>query len=69
MIKYATLSLIKTYQILVSPLLGKHCRFYPSCSCYTSVAIQKYGWADGLKKSVKRILKCRPGNPGGVDLP
>lgn len=69
MIKYAILALIKTYQIFVSPLLGKHCRFYPSCSDYASAAIQKYGWLVGLKKGAKRILRCHPWSPGGVDLP
>jgi len=63
------LKLIKIYQYLISPFLGRHCRFYPSCSEYTFLAVEKYGVFSGCWKGIKRILKCHPGNPGGVDLP
>jgi len=69
MIKSFVLGSIKLYQSVVSPLLGEHCRFYPSCSEYASLAVKKYGLLRGLGKEIKRILKCRPGHPGGVDLP
>lgn len=62
-------NIIRFYQILVSPSLGKNCRFYPSCSKYSYLVIQKHGTAKGIFKSTKRILKCHPWNPGGVDLP
>jgi len=69
MIKFFILTLIRAYQLIVSPLLGKHCRFYPSCSAYASSAVQKYGWWSGSRKSARRLLKCHPWHPGGVDLP
>ncbi|MEK7503438.1 MAG: membrane protein insertion efficiency factor YidD [Patescibacteria group bacterium] len=68
MIKSFILILIKAYQIIVSPLLGKNCRFYPTCSQYAFSSIQKYGWWLGSVKSARRLLKCHPWNPGGVDL-
>jgi len=69
MVKKVFIILIKFYQIFISPLLGERCRFYPSCSEYTSQALKKYGLLLGSWKGVKRILKCHPWNPGGVDLP
>jgi len=69
MIKFFILILIRAYQFFVSPLLRKHCRFYPTCSTYALSAVQKYGWQAGSVKSAKRLLKCHPWNPGGVDLP
>jgi len=67
--KSIILKLIKGYQYLISPFLGQHCRFYPSCSEYTFSAVKKYGAIFGCWKGFKRILKCHPGHPGGVDLP
>jgi len=69
MIKKVFLKLIRFYQIFISPLLGNNCRFYPSCSGYCVRVIEKYGLFKGLKLGVKRILKCHPWNPGGVDFP
>ena len=59
--------LIRTYQICISPLLGKNCRFTPTCSAYALEAIQKYGPGKGLFLSIKRILKCNPFHEGGYD--
>ncbi len=69
MLKKIILEIIKFYQIFISPIFGKRCRFYPSCSEYTYLTIKKYGLLIGAKKGIKRILKCHPWNPGGVDLP
>ncbi|MFH1657666.1 MAG: membrane protein insertion efficiency factor YidD [bacterium] len=69
MFKFLVLKTIGFYQIFISPLLGKHCRFYPSCSQYMYEAVQKYGLFKGLAKGIKRISKCHHFNPGGVDLP
>ncbi len=69
MFSKAILKIIKLYQLLVSPVLGRHCRFYPSCSEYTAEAVRKYGSLEGLAKSFRRILKCQPFNKGGIDLP
>lgn len=67
--KVIILKLIKSYQYFISPLLGQHCRFYPSCSEYVFLAVQKYGVVPGCWKGFKRLLKCHPAHPGGVDLP
>jgi len=69
MIKNIACGLIKFYQKFISPNLGKHCRFYPSCSEYSYQVIKKYGLVKGFIKAVKRILKCNPWNPGGIDIP
>lgn len=59
--------LIEFYQKHISGLLGKKCRFYPTCSEYTKQAIDKYGIIIGSFKGIKRILKCNPFHHGGVD--
>ena len=60
--------LIRLYQCTLSPLLGPCCRFYPSCSQYCMEAVQAHGCIRGLWLGIKRILKCHPFHPGGVDL-
>ncbi len=65
--KKIALALIKGYKILISPLLGRNCRFYPTCSEYTHEAIQKHGLIKGLLLGTKRLLKCHPFHSGGVD--
>lgn len=66
--KQIALFLIRCYQLLFSPLLGRHCRFYPTCSVYTYEAIKKCGLLKGIFLGSKRLLKCHPFHPGGVDL-
>lgn len=66
-IRKTVLVLIKTYQYIVSPLIGPACRFYPSCSEYAYQAISRYGVLKGTMLSVKRLLKCHPFHPGGID--
>ncbi|WP_333608719.1 membrane protein insertion efficiency factor YidD [Arsukibacterium sp.] len=61
------LRLVRTYQLLLSPLLGQNCRFHPSCSHYTMTAIDRFGVIKGSWLSVKRILKCHPLHAGGED--
>ena len=65
--KHLTLGLIRIYQRVISPLLGKHCRFHPSCSDYTREAIERYGLAKGIVLGSKRLLRCHPFHEGGVD--
>jgi putative membrane protein insertion efficiency factor len=65
--KKAALFLIRGYKTLLSPLLGRHCRFHPTCSTYTYEAIQKYGLLKGILLGTKRLLRCHPFHPGGVD--
>jgi putative membrane protein insertion efficiency factor len=66
--KSIALFLIRCYQVFISPLLGGHCRFHPSCSSYTYQAIKKHGLLKGVFLGGKRLLKCHPFHPGGVDL-
>lgn len=66
--KNIALFLIRCYQMFISPLLGRHCRFFPSCSGYTYEAIKKHGLLKGVFLGGKRLLKCHPFHPGGVDL-
>jgi len=62
------LSLIRGYQLIISPLLPEDtCRFYPSCSHYGYQAIYKYGAIKGGWIAVKRVFRCNPFNPGGID--
>jgi putative membrane protein insertion efficiency factor len=68
MTKKALISLIKFYQTFISVLLGPRCRFYPSCSHYTIEAIETHGVIAGLFLSLKRLVKCHPLHPGGVDM-
>jgi len=67
MIKFLIVSLIKGYQLVISPLLGPRCRFYPSCSCYAIEAIQLHGLMRGSALAVRRLCRCHPWHEGGVD--
>lgn len=58
---------IRAYQLLVSPLLGPRCRFYPSCSSYALGAIRRHGPFRGTWLALRRLLRCHPWNPGGPD--
>lgn len=61
------ISLITLYQRFISPLLPRTCRFYPSCSEYAKQALQKYGLVRGGWLALKRISRCHPLHPGGLD--
>ena len=61
------MGMIRLYQLIVSPLLGPHCRFLPSCSCYTHAAIARHGALRGTWLGVKRLLRCHPFAEGGYD--
>lgn len=63
------LYVIRLYQLLLAPLLGPSCRFYPSCSRYTATCIERFGAGRGLWLGVRRIARCHPWHPGGLDLP
>ena len=58
---------IRAYQLVLSPLLGPRCRFYPSCSAYAITAIERFGVLKGSWLAARRLLRCHPWNPGGVD--
>ena len=59
--------LIRFYQVGISPLIGPHCRFTPTCSQYAYIAISRYGIFKGTYLAVRRILKCHPFHEGGYD--
>lgn len=63
----ALLGLIRLYRLLLSPFVGQHCRFYPSCSEYALEAIERYGVMRGGWLTVKRLARCHPWHAGGVD--
>ena len=65
--RYLALLLIRLYQRAISPVLGVHCRFYPTCSAYTREAIEKYGFVQGSWLGVRRLLRCHPLHRGGID--
>ena len=60
---------VKLYQYLISPWLGRRCRFHPSCSQYFILSVRKFGLIRGLCKGTARICRCHPWNPGGYDPP
>ncbi|MBS4216722.1 membrane protein insertion efficiency factor YidD [Bacillus sp. FJAT-49711] len=59
--------IIRFYQKVISPLKPPTCRFYPTCSQYGIEAIQRFGALRGGFLTIKRILKCHPFHPGGID--
>ena len=61
------IALIRVYQLFFSPLLGNHCRFYPSCSQYAREAVERYGVIRGVWLAIRRVLRCHPWHPGGLD--
>ena len=61
--------LIRAYQKLISPMIGPHCRYQPTCSEYFIQAVRKYGVLLGSWKGTCRILAAHPWHPGGYDPP
>lgn len=59
----------RVYQWTLSPLVGPKCRFEPTCSNYFIEAVRKYGAIRGTWRGIKRIGRCNPFHPGGIDLP
>ena len=55
------------YQMAISPYIGAHCRFSPTCSEYAYISICRFGVLKGIYLSVRRILKCHPFHKGGYD--
>jgi len=61
------IALIRAYRYVVSPWLGDHCRFYPSCSLYAQTAIERHGLLRGGWLALRRLARCHPWHPGGID--
>ncbi len=59
--------LIRGYQITLSPYFGQGCRFHPTCSHYAMQALDAHGPLRGLWLTVRRLLRCHPWHPGGID--
>lgn len=58
---------LRAYRVVISPLYGDVCRYYPSCSHYALHAIQQYGVVRGIALGIWRIARCHPWAAGGVD--
>ena len=67
MVRMLLVALIHLYQRAISPWLGPRCRFYPSCSHYAVEALETHGLARGVGLTARRLLRCHPFHPGGVD--
>ena len=67
LLKGVFIFLIKFYRKWISPMKPPSCRFYPTCSQYALNAVEKYGPFYGGWLAVKRIFKCHPFHPGGID--
>ena len=59
--------ILRAYQLVLSPMLGQNCRFYPSCSHYAIEALQTHGAARGSWLAARRVGRCHPWNEGGHD--
>lgn len=58
---------IRLYRLLISPWLGPRCRFHPSCSQYALEALQLHGSLRGSWLTLRRVARCHPWHPGGID--
>lgn len=65
--KFLLILPIRFYRIAISPLMAPHCRFYPSCSAYAEEAVSRFGIRRGGYLAVRRLLRCHPCHPGGMD--
>lgn len=65
----AVVALVTGYRVLLSPVLGRHCRFAPTCSEYARLVLIAHGVGRGGWLAVRRLLRCHPFHPGGYDPP
>ena len=65
--KVLLIGLIRGYQVVLSPWVGGQCRHWPTCSEYAREAVGRYGAARGSWLAVRRVLRCNPWHPGGID--
>jgi hypothetical protein len=61
------LTLIRAYQLTLSPWLGRRCRFEPTCSVYAAEALRRHGAARGVALAARRIARCHPWGGSGYD--
>jgi hypothetical protein len=67
MAKRLLIGFVRVYQWLISPWLGSHCRFHPTCSHYAISAIERHGALRGTWLALRRVFRCHPFHPGGND--
>ncbi|MDE0572127.1 membrane protein insertion efficiency factor YidD [Demequina sp. B12] len=65
--RYVFIGIIRFYQLVISPLTGPTCKYYPSCSSYGLQAVKEHGAFKGFILGVWRVLRCNPWSHGGVD--
>jgi putative membrane protein insertion efficiency factor len=65
--RWLLITLVRAYQLLLSPLLPPACRYVPSCSQYAVEALHRHGAMRGSWLAAKRICRCHPFRPGGYD--
>ncbi|MBS0542888.1 MAG: membrane protein insertion efficiency factor YidD [Proteobacteria bacterium] len=65
--KTVLIALLRFYQYAISPMLGRNCRFHPTCSEYAIEAVQRHGALRGGWLAIKRVGRCHPFHPGGYD--
>ena len=61
------IGIVRAYQLLLSPFLGQHCRFHPTCSQYAIEALREHGTWRGSLLATRRLSRCHPWHPGGID--
>ena len=65
--QFVLVQLIKFYRFVISPWVGHHCRFYPTCSSYALDAVERFGALRGSYLTLIRLSKCHPWHEGGLD--
>ena len=65
--KTMLIALVRFYRYAISPMLGRNCRFHPTCSEYAIEALERHGALRGGWMAAKRVGRCHPFNPGGYD--
>jgi hypothetical protein len=63
----ALIAVLAAYRYALSPMLGRNCRFHPSCSEYAQEALERHGALRGLWLALRRVGRCHPWHPGGYD--
>jgi putative membrane protein insertion efficiency factor len=61
------IAIVRAYQLVLSPWLGANCRFEPRCSAYLIEAIERHGPVRGVRLAARRVARCHPFHPGGLD--